>query len=104
MKSTILNLIATATLLFGWTVYAADETVQKTQPAAMQPAAVTPAASAETTSVLTPPATTQETQPPVKRSKMHKRAKRTLGRSHDLDLRHCLELPTNVEIAKCAGE
>lgn len=43
-------------------------------------------------------------QAPVKHAKSHKRAKAKPGRSHDLDLRHCLDLPTYAEIAKCAGE
>jgi hypothetical protein len=91
MKSTILNLIAAVTLLVGWTAQAADDMVQQTQPAA-------------TASVTSTPATSQETRPPVKRAKLHKRAKAKQGRSHDLDLRHCLDLPTNAEIAQCAGE
>jgi hypothetical protein len=94
MKRTILNLIAAATLLFGLTALAADEVVKKTQPAAAQPASATPA-------TLT---TVEKTQPPQKHSKLLKRAKAKQGRAHDLDLRHCLELPTNAEIAKCAGE
>lgn len=99
MKRTILNLIAAATLLFGWTAQAADEMTPKTEPAAgtsAVPAAATPVTAA--------PATVQETTPPVKRSKLHKRAKTKQGRSHDLDLRHCLDLKTNIEIAQCAGE
>ncbi len=96
MKRTILNLIAATALLFGWTAQAADETAQQAQPSANQPAAATPVAAA--------PATAQETKAPVKHSKLHKRAKSKLGRSHDLDLRHCLDLKTNAEIAECAGE
>lgn len=104
MKRTILNLIAAATLLFCWTAHAADEMAQKTQPAATQPATATPAAPAATTPVTTAPATAQNTQPPVKPAKAHKRAKAKMARSHDLDLRHCLDLKTYVEIAQCAGE
>jgi hypothetical protein len=96
MKRTILNLIAAAALLFGWTAQAADETVQKTPTAASQPAAATPVATA--------PATAQVTKAPAKHSKSHKRAKAKHARSHDLDLRHCLDLKTNAEIAECAGE
>jgi hypothetical protein len=93
MKSTILNLIAVATLLFGWTAQAANEAAQTAQPAT---AAVTPVAVA--------PATAQKTLPRQMHSKSLKRANAKQGRSHDLDLRHCLELPSNAEIAKCAGE
>jgi hypothetical protein len=50
------------------------------------------------------PATAENTQPPAKPAKLHKRAKAKHGRSHDLDLRHCLDLKTNAEIAECAGE
>jgi hypothetical protein len=96
MKRTILNLIAAAALLFGWTAQAADETVQKPPTAASQPAAATPVAAA--------PANAQETMAPAKHPKSHKRAKAKLARSHDLDLRHCLDLKTNAEIAECAGE
>jgi hypothetical protein len=96
MNRTILNLIAAAALLFGWTAQAADETAQQTQPVAAPPAAASTVASA--------PAAAEKPQQPVKRSKLHKRAKTKLARSHDLDLRHCLDLKTNAEIAECAGE
>ena len=99
MKRTILNLIAAAALLFGWTAQAADATAQQTQPAAAvssAPAATPPVSAA--------PATAEQAQPPAKHSKLHKRAKTKLARSHDLDLRHCLDLKTNAEIAECAGE
>lgn len=99
MKSTILNLIAATTLLFGWTAYAADELTQKTQPSA-----ATPAAPVATPPVTAAPATAQKARPPMKRAKLHKRAKAKPGRSHTLDLRHCLDLKTNAEIAECAGE
>jgi hypothetical protein len=103
MKRTILNLIAVAMMLFGWTVQAADESSGKAPLPAPQPAAetiATPAAAPVTTA----PATTQTTPTPVKRAKLHKRAKAKQGRSHDLDLRYCLDLPTYIEIAQCAGE
>ena len=96
MKRTILNLIAAVALLSGWTAQAADETAQKAQTAATPPAA--------TSSVAAAPTAVEQTQPAVKHSKLHKRAKSKLARSHDLDLRHCLDLKTNAEIAECAGE
>jgi len=97
MKRTILNLIAAAALLFVWTAQAADATVQQTQPA-------TSTAPATTSSVTAAPATAEQTQPPAKQAKSHKLAKAKFARSHDLDLRHCLDLKTNAEIAECAGE
>jgi hypothetical protein len=110
MKSTILNLIAVATLLFGWTVQAANEAAQTTQPAVAQPAvgttppaAATPAVPTETIPVTAAP-TTAEKQPPVRRSKLHKHAQAKHERSKSLDLRHCLDLTTYIEIAQCAGE
>jgi hypothetical protein len=104
MKSTILNLIAVAALLFSWTVHAADEMTQKTQPAAAQPAAAATAAPAAAAPVTAVPAAEKQLQPPVKHSKLSKHANAKQGRSHDLDLRHCLDLESNAAIAKCAGE
>lgn len=98
MKSTILNLIAATTLLFGWTAQAADEMTQKTPPA--ETTSTVPAASTPVTT----PATTEKQQTTVKRSKLHKSTKAKQGRSQNLDLRHCLDLTTYIEIAKCAGE
>jgi hypothetical protein len=94
MKSTILNLIAAATLLVGWTAQAADEMAQNSKPDAV----------AATASAAATPATAENTQPPVKRTKSHKRSKAKHVHSHGLDLRHCLDLKTNIEIAQCAGE
>lgn len=103
MKSTILNLIAVAALFFNWTAQAAEEMERKAQPPA-QPVATASAVPPATTPVSTPPAPAQKPQPSVKRSTPSKHAKAKMMRSKDLDLRHCLELESNVAIAKCAGE
>jgi hypothetical protein len=50
-------------------------------------------------------ATTDKTlQPPLQLSKSFKTGKAKPERSKTADLRHCLQLETNAEIAKCAGE
>jgi hypothetical protein len=104
MKRTILNLIAAAALLFGWAAQAADEMESKTPSPETQPVVETVVAPEATAPVTAPPAPVQETEPPVKHSNSHKHAIPKHGRSHDLDLRDCLDLKTNAEIAKCAGE
>ena len=104
MKSTILNLIAVAALLISWTAQAADEVASKELPPTAQPVAETTAVPSTTAPVSTPLATPEKPAVALKHSKKYKRAKANLGRSHTLDLRYCLELPTNAEIATCAGE
>jgi hypothetical protein len=104
MKRTILNLIAAAALLFGWAAQAADEMQSNTPSPETQPVVETVAVPEATAPVTAPPATAQETLPPAKHSSLHKHVIAKHGRSHDLDLRDCLDLTTNIEIAKCAGE
>jgi hypothetical protein len=102
MKSTILNLIAVAALLFSWTAQAADEVAS--QPLATQSVAETTAVPTTAAPVSTPLATPEKPAASMKHSKKYRRAKANPLRSKSLDLRHCLDLPTNAEIAKCAGE
>lgn len=54
----------------------------------------------ETTAPAPPPA---EQAPKTKPAKVSK-PRRGKPRPKNMDLRHCLELPTNAEIAACAGE
>jgi hypothetical protein len=98
MKSTILNLIAVTALLIGWTAQAADEMEGKAT------AAETSAMPTAAAPVTAPLATTQEAQPSPKPAKRHKPPKANQVRSKSLDLRYCLEMESNAEIAKCAGE
>jgi hypothetical protein len=104
MKRTILNLIAAVALLFGWAAQAADEMEGKTPSPETLPVVETVAVPEVIAPVTAPPAPAQETQSPVNPPKSHKHAIAKHGRSHDLDLRDCLDLKTNLEIAKCAGE
>ena len=105
MKRTILNLIAAAALLFGWAAQAADEMESNTPSPETQPVVETVAVPEATAPVTAPPAPAQETQPPVvNHPNLHKHVIAKHGRSHDLDLRDCLDLTTNLDIAKCAGE
>ncbi len=92
MKNKIPSLIAMTALLFSGVVLAAEETGSTPQP---------PAAPAATTPEPTTAAPAKETQPAVKHTPPPKAG---AVRPKDLDLRHCLELETNAEIAKCAGE
>ncbi len=94
MKSTIKNLIVVAALSFSGAALAAGES--KAQPPASQPVAAA--------SAVSPATPAQESRPAMKRSTAGKHAKAKPMRSKDLDLRHCLELETNVAIARCAGE
>jgi hypothetical protein len=81
-------------------------------PASPPPPAATPVVAA---TVATPPAASpaQAMQPPLKLAKTIKITKKSSQpgmatskpeRAKNLDLRHCLELETDVAIAKCAGE
>lgn len=71
------------------------------------------AAQAENTAAASSPAVQKETAapapPPTQQAPKTKPAKVSkprpgTPRSKNMDLRHCLELPTNAEIAACAGE
>ncbi len=88
MKTTIMNVIVVAALSFSGASLAAAETAGKVQ----SPASAVP------------PAPAQASQPAVKPSVPVKPAKAKKRRSQNLDLRHCLDLKTDAEIAKCAGE
>ncbi len=85
MKATITRLIVVAALSFSYAALAAEETRTES----MAP---------ETAAEPAPPA--QAPQPAVK-SPTPVKGK---PRPKNLDLRHCLELKTDAEIAKCAGE
>jgi hypothetical protein len=86
MKTSITTLIVVAALSFSDAALAAEKMENEAQPAA------------ETTAEPAPPA--QAPQPAVK-SPTPAKGK---PRPKNLDLRHCLELKTDAEIAKCAGE
>lgn len=90
MKTTIMNVIVVAALSFNGAALAAAETAGKVQAPAAQPPALA-----------VPPAAAQASQPAAKPS-IPAKAKKT--RPKNLDLRHCLDLKTDAEIAKCAGE
>jgi hypothetical protein len=104
MKSTIPNLIAVAALLFSWTVQAADVVAPKAQPPATQSVAETTAVPPTAAPESTPLATPEKPAASMKHSKRNKRAKANDLHSKSLDLRYCLDLKTNAEIATCAGE
>ncbi|HXU93701.1 MAG TPA: hypothetical protein VFP33_08610 [Gallionella sp.] len=95
MKTTIMNVIVVAALSFNGAALAAAETGGKIQTSAAQPA---PPASAA------PPAAAKATLPAAKPTTPAKRVKVKRPRPKNLDLRHCLDLKTDAEIAKCAGE
>jgi hypothetical protein len=124
MKRTTMNLIVLAAMLFGSLALAADEAEDMAQPADETESMAQPADETEdmpqpaevgtdlTESVEQPAMPTESnlqpsTEPPRlapydfngKRDKPTKH-----NRSKTLDLRYCLELENNVEIAKCAGE
>jgi hypothetical protein len=92
MKTTIVNVIVVAALSFSGAVLAAAEMEGKIQPSAAQQAAAVP------------PASAQAPQSAVKPAAPAKPAKAKKVRPKNLDLRHCLDLETDAEIAKCAGE
>lgn len=104
MKKISVNLIVGAALLCSGAALAAGEMESKTQSPAVKAvtaaSAVLPASATEAT----PPAAAQKPQPTMKHSTSGKHHKAKLPRSKSLDLRHCLELETNIAIAKCAGE
>jgi hypothetical protein len=71
--------------------------VQVTAPAASSPVEA-PA------KVLQPPVQSDKTIQVAEKTDQASQATSKPERAKDLDLRHCLELGTNAEIAKCAGE
>jgi len=87
MKTLMTSLLVAAGMLLGSTAQAED-TAAASSPAVQNEAAA--------------PAPTQQTPKakPVKALKLLP----GVPRPRDMDLRHCLELPTNAEIAACAGE
>jgi len=89
MKTLMTSLLVAAGMLLGSTAQAEDTA-----------AASAPVVQNETATPT--PAPTQQTPEakPVKPLKLRPGA----PRPRDMDLRHCLELPTNAEIAACAGE
>jgi hypothetical protein len=95
MKTTIANLIVVSALSFSGAALAAAETEGKVQPPATPASAVPPSAEPA------PPATAQKSLPAPKASAP---ARAKPPRPKNLDLRHCLNLETDAEIAKCAGE
>ncbi|MGA8862503.1 MAG: hypothetical protein WBM09_03790 [Gallionella sp.] len=81
------------------------------KPAAPKPVAAMPAATTETAKpVATEPAMAPAQAPllPVKSSQTNRTTSKPAVdkpvRPKNLDLRHCLDLKTDAEIAKCAGE
>jgi hypothetical protein len=101
MKRTILNLLAVALMSLNWNAQAA-ETADRN--ASGQPVAETSAVPMETSPEATPLAAASVSRMPLKPSRHYKRPKANQPRSLTLDLRHCLELGSNAEIAQCAGE
>lgn len=95
MKTTIVNLIVVAALSFSGAALAAAEAEGKIQ---------TPAARSAEPAVTPAPAATPAPQPAAKPAAPAKRIKVKKPRPKNLDLRHCLDLETDAEIAKCAGE
>lgn len=87
MKTLMTSLLIATGMLLGLAAQAEDTAT-----------ASSPAAQKETTAP--PPAQQAPKAKPAKASKPRPGA----PRSRDMDLRHCLELPTNAEIAACAGE
>jgi len=97
MKTLMTSLLVAAGMLLGSTAQAEDTAAAQAEDTA---AASAPVVQNETATPT--PAPTQQTPEakPVKPLKLRPGA----PRPRDMDLRHCLELPTNAEIAACAGE
>lgn len=104
MKRTTMNLIVMAAILFGNTVLAADEAEIMAQPVEIGTEATGSVEQPAMPAVSELPSATGELEPApyLPRAKRDKPTK--YNRSKSLDLRYCLELESNVEIAKCAGE
>lgn len=114
MKRTTMSLIVVAAMLFGSPALAADETESMAQPADQTEDMAQPTEiETEPTQLVEQPTMPTESELPPSTEKPRlapynssgKRDKPTkYNRSKTLDLRYCLELESNVEIAKCAGE
>ncbi|MDO8990586.1 MAG: hypothetical protein Q7U91_13250 [Sideroxyarcus sp.] len=91
MKRAFLNLLALAVLQYGGAAFAYDEAEPMAAP--MEEFAESPASPAAPEPQTATASTDTQRDIPTK-----------TNRSKSLDLRYCLELQTNVEIAKCAGE
>jgi len=104
MKSTILNLIVMAAMLFGNTVFAADEEENMAQPVEIGTETTGSVEQPAMPAVSELPSATEKLQPAPYLSSAKRDKPTKYNRSKSLDLRYCLELESNVEIAKCAGE
>lgn len=101
MKTTIMKVIVVAALSLSGAALSAEEAKGRIQIPAAQPAAPASAVPPAPTAKPAAPAPAQEPQPEAKPPAP---AKAKPPRSKTLDLRHCLDLKTDAEIAKCAGE
>lgn len=79
-------------------------TITATAPTATPAAKPTMAAATAAAPEKAPATPVQESQPPVKLTDSIKPARAKPVSPPSADLRHCLDQPTNQEIAKCAGE
>jgi hypothetical protein len=98
MKTYLMGLLAAAMMLTGAAVFAADEesgsTTHSSSTTKLEVEVLKPVAAE----------TAEEPVPAMKPAKQYKRSTSNKPRPRDLDLRHCLELTDNAEIAKCAQE
>ncbi len=120
MKNTTMSLIVVAAVLFSSAALAADETENMaeetgnmTQPAetetdaavSAEPIMEEPASAEPIMTEPAPPAPDKVAEPARDLLKIDGYYKqKTTRRPKNLDLRHCLDLENNIEIAKCAGE
>lgn len=110
MKNTTMSLIVVAAVLFGSAALAADETENMADETGnmTQPAETGTDVTVSAEPIMTEPAPTATDKAPepardlVEIKGYYKQ--KTASRPKNLDLRHCLELESNIEIAKCAGE
>jgi hypothetical protein len=101
MKRIILFLFAATVLSFGWIAQAAEATDDNS---AYEPAAEAAAVPMETTPEAVAVDAAPVSQPPSADSERYRPPVVQQFRPQTLDLRHCLELGSNAEIARCAGE
>ena len=95
MRTTIMKAIVVAALSFSGVAFSAEGAKDRTQPPAAQPAAPSSAVPLASTAAPAPAREAQPAPKPAKAKPPHPK---------NLDLRHCLDLKTDAEIAKCAGE